>query len=186
MNKKKMGIIIFVCCIIIICVAAACTSIFVSNKNREENVKIQMGKFLTVSPHVYPEGTETSEDTDVGSDILKTILENVEYEIKKVNSDSCTLEIISPDIYKLYLDIMKKNTIEMFNSHEEYQTAVKTRMEQLAREIENGNYEFRNSTVQVTIKDGVIETTNEFADAIYGGLITLQEELIEKYIQEEK
>lgn len=184
-QKKKM-IIIIASCVIVTCVVIVCVSVFAINRKREQSVQTQMEGFLTVTSDIYLEDEEKKESDDVGTQILKSIIKNVDYEIKKTSSDGCILKITSPDVYKMYYKIMKENPIEAFSSYGEYKNAVEDRFEQIFKGLESGNYEYRTTTVEVAIKDGTIETTNEFADAIYGGLITLQEEMIEKYIEEEE
>lgn len=186
MKQKKKIIIIIASCIIVTCVVIVCVSVFAISRKREQSVQTQMEGFLTVTSDVYLEDQEKNESDDIGTNILKSIIKNVDYEIKKTSSDGCTLKITSPDVYKLYSKIMEENPTKTFSSYDEYKNAVADRLEQIFKELEVGNYEFRTTTVEVAIKDATIETTNEFADAIYGGLITLQEEMIEKYIEEEE
>ena len=181
MEKKKKWVIWSAIGLLVIGIAVI-VFIFWGKSQKEASIQTQIDDLLIITRDMNYVVEEEKTSADVGTEILTLILEHVTYDVKKMKSNNCEIEVMAPDIYSLYTKLMEQSPVTIPNNYEEYENLVNQRLQQVYSELKQGNYEMRSKVVEVPVKDGKIETTNEFADAIYGGLVTLQEEIIEKYI----
>lgn len=118
----------------------------------------------------------------IGTRIAKAIYQNVSFNVISVNRETATIEICSPDIYSVYMSVVQNEHDIIPESKEEYDELVSSLLETIYAEISSGNYKERTAEVIVQLCDEYeIQVSYELVDAIYGGLLSLQEELITEY-----
>lgn len=125
------------------------------------------------------------EDNDVGTLIANELLDDVYYEIKSIQGNTVVVSITAPNIHDLYIRILQEQGDIVPSNVEEYENLMESTLQKLNAELEKQNYDKQIAEITVhLIEDGSIEMSYELIDALYGGLLTLQKELVDGYIGE--
>ena len=126
---------------------------------------------------------EPSSTDDIGTKIANELIEGVSYEIQSIREDEAVIVVTAPNIRALYKQILKEQGDTVPSTAEEYQNLMNEILSQVDEEMRNGNYDYLITEITVYLDDdGEIEMSYELLDAFYGGLLTLQEELVGEYI----
>ena len=126
---------------------------------------------------------EASAEDDMGTKIANELIDSVSYEILSVREDEAEIVVIAPDIRALYKRILKEQGDTVPSTVEEYQNLMNEILSKVNEEMGRGNYDYLITEITVCLNDdGEIEKTYELLDAFYGGLLTLQAELVNEYI----
>lgn len=117
------------------------------------------------------------ENKNKGASIDGLILQNMTYKVVSVSKENCVIEVSAPDMKKIFTDAME---IEMpdVESDAEFEYAKSSLMDYITMRLQSGNYDVLESTVTVPMNDKEPEMTFELTDAMYGGFLSMFEELI--------
>lgn len=128
---------------------------------------------------------EVETENDVGTQIANELLDDVFYEIKSIQGNTAVVSITAPNIHDLYIRVLQEQGDIVPSNVEEYENLMESTLQKLNAELEKQNYDKQISEITVhLIEDGSIEMSYELIDALYGGLLTLQKELVDGYIGE--
>lgn len=128
---------------------------------------------------------EVETENDVGTQIANELLDDVFYEIKSIQGNTAVVSITAPNIHDLYIRVLQEQGDIVPSNVEEYENLMESTLQKLNAELEKQNYDKQISEITVhLIEDGSIEMSYELIDALYGGLLTVQKELVDGYIGE--
>lgn len=128
---------------------------------------------------------EVETENDVGTQIANELLDDVFYEIMSIQGNTAVVSITAPNIHDLYIRVLQEQGDIVPSNVEEYENLMESTLQKLNEELEKQNYDKQISEITVhLIEDGSIEMSYELIDALYGGLLTLQKELVDGYIGE--
>lgn len=128
---------------------------------------------------------EVEVENDVGTQIANELLDDVIYEIKSIQGNTAVVSITAPNIHDLYIRVLQEQGDIVPSNLEEYKCLMEASLKKLKSELEKQNYTNLISKITVRIsEEGSIEMSHELIDALYGGLLSLQRELVDGYIGE--
>lgn len=128
---------------------------------------------------------DSSEEEQIAHSFEKEHVNSLEIKEIKKSSESMVLEITAPDFVKIISGI--SDTEKQYISNiEDMSTLIKSR---IIDSIESGNYKTVTKTVTVNIIQDIygntqIERSNEYLDAIYGGLLSYYIQYMDEYNKE--
>ena len=173
LSDKKLTIILSVAVIIIAVVAAVVITLLRTSANREKAIYDYLDnsiKALTVE----------GDGNDLGSIISNEMLQKAEYKVLFLTEESCTLEVTAPDFHSIVFSLLAKYESD---NPDEYEKLTINFMNDILDAMQHGSYSTRVVQITLPVVDGKPVITDEFVDAIYGGLLTVKDEIIEKYIE---
>lgn len=160
-------VLFIVSAIILIC--------FLFQKSPEEKVSTNLNTILA-------EEKELLEPEAVGTKIAELIFDNFSFEVVSANHKEATIIVSSPNIYSLYMSAIQEKNDLVPNNQEDYTELVNSLLDSVYEELSKGNYDVMVSEVTVQLNDDYnIELSYELIDAIYGGLLSLQKDLVNAY-----
>lgn len=146
--------------------------------NSVEEIEKELDSILNSS-----EAAEETKNTEFP--IAELIYQDMSYRIVEVDDSFCKISVKAPNIHKLFLDIFDSTIYDVPSDMDEYENAVNQLLNKIYIEMSAGNYEYVTNIVEVPFnEDGEIEITYELADALYGGLLSLQQEVFNNYVQD--
>ena len=116
----------------------------------------------------------------MGSIISNEMLQKAEYKVLFLTEESCTLEVTAPDFHSIVFSLLAKYESD---NPDEYEKLTINFMNDILDTMQHGSYSTRVVQITLPVVDGKPVITDEFVDAIYGGLLTVKDEIIEKYIE---
>lgn len=126
---------------------------------------------------------EQNASNNIGIDIANEMICDISYEIIDIKDNLAVISVSSPNIYALYKKVILEQGDAVPSNSEEYNELLNTLLCKIKEDLTNSNYERTFSTISVIIDDdGNAEISHELLDAMYGGLLTLQEELTNAYM----
>ena len=162
--------------IIIIAAAAAAAVIAAVLLTRKDPVN-QAGESLQKQLEANGETLDTE---DTGTRIAELIYKNAKWEIKSVKNGTAVISISAPDFYTLFKDLAKDTTPA---DAYEYNALISDLESSLERALSRGNYSRIEKDVSVPVSsDGSVTMTFDLADALYGGMLSLSNELEADYM----
>ena len=170
-DKRKMFLLILFSISI---TGVLSTIIFKTYRNREDaKVFSELNNYIKVNS--YSIGDET---LTVANEITNMIMNYNTINVIDANNNNCTLEIIYPNVAQICKKIMASSE----NWDRSNFLASKTYfLDTLKNQLESQNFEYLSQDIELkVVKNGdkyeFIET-EEYMDAIYGGLLTFYNEL---------
>ncbi|WP_158097728.1 DUF4878 domain-containing protein [Tyzzerella sp. An114] len=191
--KKLLALLIAV----IMCFGLSSCSKTESPEKAAENVLIafQKGDFETIEK--YMTGTFSSEGEESSSEdeeMIKNITKNLTFEIKsseeKDGKATVNVDITNVDMSVVMQNVFSTMFTELLSSAfnedgtEKTQEEINTRtIEIMNEEISKAEKKTTNININFTLKDNqwVIENTEEFGDAVTGGMITYMSGVAESF-----
>lgn len=161
--------------LVLIIVSAIVLICFLFQKSPEEKVSTNLNTILA-------EEKELLEPEAVGTKIAERIFDNFSFEVVSANHKEATIVVSSPNIYSLYMSAIQEKNDLVPKNQEEYTELVNSLLDSVYEELSKGNYDVKVSEVTVQLNDDYnIELSYELIDAIYGGLLSLQKDLVNAY-----
>lgn len=146
-----------------------------NQNNTEKSIIKSLDALIVTQKHNRPD--------DIGSQIANDVLSNTSYKITSVQAETATVSITAPDIYTLYKQALADIGNCVPASIEEYESLTKRVLTTVQNDLKNQNYTLTTTDILVQYdNNGNIEITRELIDACYGGVLTLQEDLVNEYI----
>lgn len=174
---RKIPIIAVV--LIAILLAVVCIVAFTNSNVSKKEVNTQIETILNSN-------APQEDSTETGTLIAETIYKNMSYEVTTIKDGKCTISVTAPDMNTLFFDVFKPDNYDKATSMEQYNANVDDVLEQISTKLSNGDFKNVTKEIELPLNDnGEIEITYEFVDAIYGGLLTVQEELLTNYMEGE-
>ena len=168
-SKKRLILFIVILVIVVIAVTAVIVSVLLKNKKPsvEESLKRSIEKYTVPSDDLkeYAKVNEMAEIQAKYSELRRI-------EIISKTKDAVTLKIIAPDLKPLMLEVIDSD-VEI----KDYAEEMVLLEEKVNRMLKSGDLQYIESVVSVpytVAEDSTVQIkeTEEFYDAIYGGLIT--------------
>ena len=131
------------------------------------------------------EPTETQKEiieTNKSARVENEIIENVSYKIVRSTKDEITLRITAPDMREITKDYDIDNSLIEAGDPEALNDAL---MNYLLDSLDDRNCPTVENEVTVAYNEDGIEETYEFVDAMYGGLLSLYDENLERFLEAE-
>lgn len=182
MKKKVPTYLVIVTSSVLLGVVIASAIITISknqNKKAIEDVENQMHAFLVQSDKIA-----ASAPDDNANNIGEFVYSKMTYEVIEATDDSCTIRVSAPSLYKVFFEAYDPSKYDPATDIEGYNAVVEEILGEILSALTNGKYEMLTTNVEVPLNsDGEIVMTRELVDAIYGGLLTIQDELAEQYIE---
>lgn len=174
-KNRKRNILIWLVSAIILLAAIIVLVSLVFQKSPEEKVSTNLNTILA-------EEKELLEPEAVGTKIAELIFDNFSFEVVSANHKEATIIVSSPNIYSLYMSAIQEKNDLVPNNQEDYTELVNSLLDSVYEELSKGNYDVKVSEVTVQLNDDYnIELSYELIDAIYGGLLSLQKDLVNAY-----
>lgn len=174
---KRITIIISVLTIITLIIIGI-VAILQSNTSKDE-MEIQIETLLN-------NDISQNENTEE-LPIAEIIYQNMSYEVTKVKDGTCTISVTAPNMNILFFEVFDPNSYGKATSMEEYNSNVNSVLEQISTKLSKGEFEYITNTVEVPLnEEGQIEITYELVDALYGGLLSVQEIVLNNYAEDGK
>ena len=182
MEKKIPNYLIAIAAIIVVGIVVAGV-IIVINENQSkkaiEAAENQMQTILAQSDEIA-----AAVPDDKANNIGEFVYSKMTYKVIEATKDSCTLRVSAPSLYQVFHNIYDPNKYETATDIESHTAIVEKIQEEILLVLTSGEYEIVTSDVVVPLSgDGKIQMTRELVDAMYGGLLTLQEEITIQYIE---
>ena len=119
-----------------------------------------------------------------GDAVAELIYTQATYSVLSADGSSCTLSVSAPDVAAIYYSALDETNaagtvVGDPESGAALQDAVLASMRSA---LESGGFTMRTCEVVVPIENGQAVLTYELADALYGGLLTLCDELTAQYV----
>jgi len=154
-----------------------CVFLFIIHKDTEEDrVEKQITQQLS-NP-----GLDQARDEDIP--IAERIYRDMTYEILSVHDSYCEISVTAPDIASIFSALVVRDVGDNSSDPDRYQNTINDLLDQLEMALTSKSYDTITTIVEVPIdSSGEIEITSELIDAFYGGLLTLQEQVLNEYIQ---
>ena len=119
-----------------------------------------------------------------GDAVSELIYTQATYSVLSADGSSCTLSVSAPDVAAIYYSALNETNaagavIGDPESGAALQDAV---LKSMRSALESGSFTMRTCEVVVPIENGQAVLTYELADALYGGLLTLCDELTAQYV----
>lgn len=182
MKRKKPTFLIVLVAIVIVGAVIAGGIIMINedqNKEAIQAVENQMREFLTRSDEIA-----ASAPDDNANQIGEFIYSNMTYQVTDVKDSSCTIKVNAPNLYEVFYTLYDADKYAPTSDIETYNSIVEEILTQIYTTLNDGKYNMRSVDVEVPLgENGNMEMTPELVDAMYGGLLTLQEEITKKYIE---
>lgn len=173
--KKARKRILWVVVTLCLLSAIAITAFFAFRKSHEEHVTANLHTLLEKEK-------DRLEPESVGSKIAEFVYGKVSFEVISASRKQATVVVSSPDIYTVYMAALQSKKSAVPESQGEYAELVNSLLETVYNELNNGNYKLKNSEVTIQLRNEYeIILSYELIDALYGGLLNLQGELINEY-----
>lgn len=174
--KNKRTPIILASVLLLVLIVVAFIIFICQAKNRASNLFANGLDSLIIT-------RETSGTDDIGTKIANELIEGISYEIQSIREDEAVIVVTAPNIRALYKQILKEQGDTVPSTAEEYQNLMDEILSRVDEEMRKGSYDYLITEITVCLNDdGEIEMSYELLDAFYGGLLTLQEELVSEYI----
>ena len=129
-----------------------------------------------------PSAEKAPEAVTQGEDIAEMIYQRAYYEVLSVNGNYCTVQVTAPDMQTIYWDAFEQATANYSGvdtyANEEMETIL---LNIIFTQLESGNYPQRQATLDLELINGQPALTYEFADAMYGGMLTVKDEMLAAY-----
>lgn len=127
---------------------------------------------------------EQQDITKEGVQIAELIFEKTTYTIEDVSENQCIVNIVAPNVSEIFWDCFNAENYTDLKK-EDYQTAEDELMSMIKDVLKKNEYSFKETRLEVPLVNGEPQVTYELADALYGGLYSLVDELAEYYSQGE-
>lgn len=175
-RKGKRKHIILISALLLILVFVGLYVLFNTLVNREEKaVAAELDTLLIVR--------ETTSEDDLGTEIGNELLGNVSYEIQSIQGNMANIIVHAPNINSLYKQALDEIGSAVPKSEEEYASLLNEVLSKVNEWLTQGRFDYLTTEIAINIQEnGSIEVSYELIDALYGGLLTLQEELVAEYI----
>lgn len=172
---KVKKIALWVVVVLFLLSAISVIAFFAFRKSHEEKV--------TGNLHLLLEEEKGQlEPESVGSKIAEFVYGKVSFEVISASRKQATVIVSSPDIYTVYMATLQSKKSVVPESKEEYAELVNSLLETVYNELNNGNYNLKNYEITIELRnEHDIILSYELIDALYGGLLRLQGELINEY-----
>ncbi len=173
-NRKSKQIILVsaISLLVVVCVIAAA----VLQKSPKEKVTENMNSLLL-------QEKEQLDPESVGTKIAEAIYSNVSFEVMSANRETAKIVIHSPDIYSVYMAEVQRKGDVVPQTASEYEQLVSSLLDSVYAKLKDGDYKMKTTETVVQLNDEhEIELSYEFVDALYGGLLSLQDESVNSYI----
>lgn len=175
MAHPRFYLVLLVVLVVAIVAIAIILLINLAKNRPEEKIKEELDSLLVAN--------EYSSQDDLGALIANSLISDASYEIKSFNGDNVVVIVTAPNIYTLYKETIQEQGDTVPASMEEYEALVENVLTSVNQKLENQNYEYVVSEITITrADDAKIEISYELINALYGGLLSLQEELVNEYI----
>ena len=182
MKRKKPIYLIVMIAIVIACAVIAGGIIIINdnqNKKAIQAVENQMHELLTQSDKIA-----ASAPDDIANQIGEFVYSNMTYQVTDVKDSGCIIRVNAPNLYDVFYTLYDADKYAPTSDIEIYNSIVEEILAQIYATLNDGKYNMRSVDVEVPLgENGKMEMTRELVDAMYGGLLTLQEEITKKYIE---
>lgn len=181
--KGKTGVLYLL--ILFLTIVAGVLSI-IAYKTYKDSKNVAVFKDLKNYIEISQNSMNEEPFNTISSEIADIILDNTTVKLIKADKEKCTLEITSPDCGLICQRIMDSSN----NWDRSDFIASKTYfLQTLKSELESRTFEYLTSNIELeVVKNGnryeIIET-EEYMDAMYGGLLSYYNELSSKLTDEE-
>lgn len=178
-NLTTKKTLIIVCVLIATAIAVVCIVAITNSHVSKKDINTQIETILNSN-------TPEKNTADAGTLIAEIIYQNMSYEVLSVMDGKCIVSVTAPDMNALFFDVFNPDDYGTATSMEEYNANVDYVLEQISTKLSNGDFKNITKEVELPLNDnGEIEVTYEFVNAIYGGLLTVQEELLNNYMEDD-
>lgn len=124
-------------------------------------------------------------DNDNEVTIAERIYQEMSFEIIDYQESYCILSVTAPDLYSIFYSVFDSDAYKIPYDTEEYENLINKLLKEIENKLIEGDYSYITNVVEVSVNsEGEIEITYELIDALYGGLLTLQQELVNNYIED--
>ncbi|MBQ3201801.1 MAG: hypothetical protein IJB22_07770 [Clostridia bacterium] len=134
------------------------------------------------SDHVTGEG-----NLALGNSIAERIYELSSWHVTKDKKNSCTVEVTAPDMQVVidgaYLSVSRHMMGRDLSDPANYDEAVSKFIRTINTTLWNVDVRTVTTTVVLEKQDGVPQLSYEFADALYGGLLSAAESYQQQYLE---
>ena len=182
MNKKTLIYLIIIAAVVVVGIAiASVINAIDENQNKKaiQAVENQMHTLLTQSDEIA-----ASAPDDNANNIGEFVYSKMTYEVIETTDNDCTIRVSAPSLYKVFFEAYDPNKYEPTTDIEGYNAVVEEILGEILSALTKGEYEMVTANVEVPLNsDGEIVMTRELVDAMYGGLLTIQDELAEQYFE---
>lgn len=168
-SKKWLIIIIIAAAAAAVIIAAVLLTRKSPAQQAEESLKSQLAA-----------NGETLDTEDTGTRIAELIYRNAKWEVKSAKNGTAVISVSAPDFYALFKSLANDTAPA---DADEYDAFISDLESSLEKALSRGNYSRMEKEVSVPIaSDGSVTMTFDLADALYGGLLSLSNELETDYM----
>jgi len=129
-----------------------------------------------------PSAEKAPELITAGDNIAEMIYQRAYYEVLSTNGSFCTVQVNAPDMQVIYWDAFEQATAAYSGADADASAQMEAELMELIRiQLESGNYPLRQVTLELEFLNGQPQLTYEFADAMYGGMLTVYQDMIAAY-----
>lgn len=182
MKKKHLSYLIVVLTIVVICSVLAAI-IILSQAQKKKDMQVvehQLHSFFEQADKIA-----ASAPDDSANNIGEFVYSRMTCEVISVTKDSCTLQVSAPSLYQVFHEIYDPNIYGVATDAESYNVIIEEILGDIFSTLTSGEYEMVTADVVVLLdSDGNIQMTRELIDAMYGGLLTLQDEIAKQFFEE--
>ena len=175
------------------CVSALLVSLFGSSDSdtaseqvRQEpdteiyNTEVENAIYAEIPDAPFAE--KPAESVTEGENIAEMIYQRAYYDVLSTDGAMCTVQVTAPDMQVIYWDAFDQATQSYSGADAEASAEMEAiLMNIIFTQLETGNYPTRQTTLDLELINGQPQLTYEFADAMYGGMLTVWEQLMTAY-----
>lgn len=119
-----------------------------------------------------------------GETIADQIYDLMTYEVSEAENGACSITVKAPDMRDIFYSIFRPEDYSAPGDMEEYQSVVDDLLRQVEEKLTMGNHGWITSTVRVPCNENWEPEVNfELADALCGGMLSLEQELAASYME---
>lgn len=174
-GKSKNALLLILVAAALLIIAAVLLALFMPRDTSKDKVEENLESLLS-------QEFEPLESDTVGNVIAETVFSHASFKVNSVQDDTAVITVTAPNLYFLYMQAIAPYKDVVPEDEDEYHALVDSTLATVLSELENRNYEMITRQVTVNLNDDQeIEVSYELVDALYGGLLSLQEALVESY-----
>jgi len=150
--------------------------------NNQEPYSIEAKNAISAAIPEAPVIEKKPEMVTAGDNIAEMIYQRAYYDVISVDGNICTVQVVAPDMQVIYWDAFEQATVGYGGPDAEASAQMETvLMDIVYTQLESGNYPVRQTVIELEFLGGEPRLTYEFADAMYGGMLTVYGEMMAAY-----
>lgn len=126
--------------------------------------------------------TEEQVGDGIGDKVANKICKEAKIEVISSSNTECRVKVTSPDVYQLFFDVFNKSYLNKDIDKADYEDSTDELLATLYAQLNSGEYTTEEHEITLQIENGEVQTNEEFADALSGGLLKALNEISTMYL----